>query len=550
MTKTIFDLVKIKITGSVSSMLSFMRGREAKKTGFSFGTALILAIVFLAFLFMMAFSFGIAMAVGFQMVMEGCTWLYYPLAIIVSVAFAFVGTVFAAHSYLFEAEDNELLLSMPIKPSAVLISRIISLYVLNFVYSTLILLPVGIAHRLLLIYGRYSYHNDFGVIFTYIITLLLVPAIATALSCIVGYIIGKVSKKIPNKGLLTVVIGFSAIAIVALLGLNLGPIISALINYIEAIAISVQKYLPVMYVYGFPADVGLKMRGMLPLIALTAVLMLLVYKYMSINFLKLVTKKTSEKKKKYESKPMQKTELQYALIKKEIGYFFSIPAYVMNAGMSTIMAAFLGISILLKGDMINSSLPLLFPDASGSLTALLVGSSLALCCTLNDVTAPSISLEGKTLWLLKSTPIDPFKIFMGKALLSPIVSLPGVLFTSITSALKLNLGVVDVLFVIIIPLLACLFSGFLGVCINLRIPRFDWSTEITVIKQSLSVIITLLVSMFFTAIPFVLAIVPAAYLERFSTTTAYGICIIYFVLIIALEIFYLCTDGRKIWNRL
>ena len=155
MTKTIFDLVKIKITGSVSSMLSFMRGREAKKTGFSFGTALILAIVFLAFLFMMAFSFGIAMAVGFQMVMEGCTWLYYPLAIIVSVAFAFVGTVFAAHSYLFEAEDNELLLSMPIKPSAVLISRIISLYVLNFVYSTLILLPVGIAHRLLLIYGRY-----------------------------------------------------------------------------------------------------------------------------------------------------------------------------------------------------------------------------------------------------------------------------------------------------------------------------------------------------------------------------------------------------------
>ena len=376
------------------------------------------------------------------------------------------------------------------------------------------------------------------------------PALATALSCIVGYIIGKVSKKIPNKGLLTVVIGFSAIAIVALLGLNLGPIISALINYIEAIAISVQKYLPVMYVYGFPADVGLKMRGMLPLIALTAVLMLLVYKYMSINFLKLVTKKTSEKKKKYESKPMQKTELQYALIKKEIGYFFSIPAYVMNAGMSTIMAAFLGISILLKGDMINSSLPLLFPDASGSLTALLVGSSLALCCTLNDVTAPSISLEGKTLWLLKSTPIDPFKIFMGKALLSPIVSLPGVLFTSITSALKLNLGVVDVLFVIIIPLLACLFSGFLGVCINLRIPRFDWSTEITVIKQSLSVIITLLVSMFFTAIPFVLAIVPAAYLERFSTTTAYGICIIYFVLIIALEIFYLCTDGRKIWNRL
>jgi len=555
MVKTIFDLVKIKITGGISSMLSFMRGRETKKTGFSFGTALILAIVIIAFLFMMVFSFGIAMAVGFQMAMQRCMWLFYPLAFIVSTVFAFVGTVFAAHSYLFEAEDNELLLSMPIKPSAVLISRMLSLYVLNLVYSTLILFPVGIAHRLILIYSRYSRAdhygiNNFGVILTYLITLLFVPALATALSCIIGYIIGRVSKKIPNKGLLTVVIGFSAIAVLAVTGLNLGPIISALINYIDSIAISVKQYLPLLYRYGISSHSGKAMWGVLPIMTLITALTLLVYKYMTLNFLKLVTKRTAEKKKKYKSKPMQRTGVQYALIKKEIGYFFSIPAYVMNAGMSTIMAAFLGISILLRGDVINEYLPVLFPDASGSLTALLVGSSLALCCTLNDVTAPSISLEGKTLWLLKSTPLDPVKIFLGKAVLSPVVSLPGVLFTSIAAALKLNMGVADVLFVIFIPLLACLFSGFLGVCINLRIPRFDWSTEITVIKQSLSVIITLLVSMFFTSIPFVLAIVPAAYLERFSTTMSYGICIIYFVLIIALEIFYLCTDGRKIWNRL
>ena len=107
MIKTIFDLVKIKITGGVTSMISFMRGREAKTTGFSFGTALILSIVIIAFLFMMVFSFGLAMVVGFQMAMNNCLWLYYPLAFVVSTVFAFVGTVFAAQSYLFESEDNE-----------------------------------------------------------------------------------------------------------------------------------------------------------------------------------------------------------------------------------------------------------------------------------------------------------------------------------------------------------------------------------------------------------------------------------------------------------
>ncbi len=550
MIKTIFDLVKIKITGGVTSMISFMRGREAKTTGFSFGTALILSIVIIAFLFMMVFSFGLAMVVGFQMAMNNCLWLYYPLAFVVSTVFAFVGTVFAAQSYLFESEDNELLLSMPIKPSAVLVSRILSLYVLNFVYSTIILLPVGIAHRFLFRFKGLSVTNDIGIVFTYVLTLLIVPSLATALSCILGYVIGKISKKIPNKGILTVIFGFTTIAILAVLGLNLGPIISALINYIDAIAISVEKYLPLLYIYGVAADAGTALWGIIPITVLSLGLPVLVYQYLSINFLRLITKKTAPKKKKYKKEQMKKTNVQISLIKKEIGYFFSIPAYVMNAGMSTIMAVFLGVGILMRGAEMNEWLPKMFPDAASSLMPLAVGSSLALCCTLNDVTAPSISLEGKTIWLLKSTPINPMKIFWGKAILAPVVSLPGVLFTSITSALMLEMKVVDVLFIMIIPVLACLFSGFLGVCINLRIPRFDWSTEITVIKQSLSVIITLLVSMFFTAVPFVLAIIPAAYLEDFSTVTSYGLCIIYFALLIGLEIFYLNTDGKKIWDTL
>ena len=159
-------------------------------------------------------------------------------------------------------------------------------------------------------------------------------------------------------------------------------------------------------------------------------------------------------------------------------------------------------------------------------------------------------MEGKTLWLLKSTPVKIMNIFVAKALLAPIVSLPGVIFTALACAFTLNLTVVDILFIFIIPILACMFSGFLGIIVNLKIPRFDWSTEITVIKQSLSVMFTLFLSMFFTAIPFALAIVPAAFLEEFSSVWSYGICIVYFFLLVLLEIFYLMTDGKKIWNEL
>lgn len=542
MAKTVFELVKIKVFGGLTAMLSFMRGRNSngKEKGFSVGTAIIITIIVIAFVFMMMFSFGLAVVMGLQMRMKNCLWLYFPLGVVASTVFALVGSIFAAQSYLFDSKDNDLLLSMPIKPSAVLLSRMLSLFLLNCTYSYLIYIPVGIA------YGMFFHYTPVTLIY-YILSLILIPAVTTGMSCIFGYLLGKISSKIPNKNFLTVVFGFLMLAVLVVVGLNLGPIVSLLMNNIEIVAGFIKDSFALLYWYGVATNTG-NFLYLLPMLSICVALPVLVYVFLSRKFMKLITHKAIHKKKKYVEKPMVKTNLQYALIKKEVAFFFSIPGYVMNAGMSTIMALLLGAAIVMQGDEIVKWLPLMFPDASGSLVALMVGSSLAMCCTMNDVTAPSISLEGKTLWILKSTPIKPMTVFLGKAVLSPIVSLPGVIFTAIASAIILPLNSLDVLFVILTPVLACLFSGFLGVCINLKLPRFDWSAEITVIKQSMSVIITLLVAMFFTAVPFVVAIIPAAYLEDFSSLWSYGICIIYFVALIGLEIFYLMTDGKKIFN--
>lgn len=554
MNRTVLELVKIKISGGVISVINFMRGREAKGKGFNIGTAIIAAIIIIAFLMMMGFSFGLSMVLGYEMYINDCMWLFFPMGFVASAGFALVGTVFAAQSYLFDANDNNLLLSMPIKPSYILISRMLALYVLNFIYSTLMFLPIGIS------YGIF-FHFDFLTFIYFVLSLLMIPLLVTSVASIFGYFIGLVSYKIPNKNFLTIIFGFGMLAILLLIGLNLGSIISTLMENIDLVANKVYQFSKVLYWYGlattsedktiyWPAATGVKLWGILPIVLVCIAITYFSYWFISKRFIKTITRKVVTKKKKYVEKPMKPANLQYALIKKEVGYFFSIPAYVMNAGMSTIMSVMLGVGILMRGNLIVQWLPRMFPDASSNLIALAVGSSLALCCTINDVTAPSISLEGKTLWLLKSTPVKPMNVFIAKALLAPIVSFPGVIFTVLASAVTLQLTAADLLFIFFIPILACLFSGFLGICVNLKLPRFDWSTEITVIKQSLSVIFTLFLSMFFTAIPFVVAIIPAAFLERFSSVWAYGICIIYFFLLVLLEIFYLATDGKKIWNEL
>ena len=97
--RTVIELVKIKITGSVTSMLNFMRGREAKGKGFNIGTAIIIGIIVIAFLMMMGFSFGVAMVLGFEMYTQNCLWIFFPMGFLCSAAFALIGTIFAAQSY-------------------------------------------------------------------------------------------------------------------------------------------------------------------------------------------------------------------------------------------------------------------------------------------------------------------------------------------------------------------------------------------------------------------------------------------------------------------
>lgn len=542
MAKTVFELVKIKISGGFSSMMSFMKGKKSNGNVLTFGTVFIIAIITIAFLFMMAFAFGLAMVLGFQMYAKNCIWLFFPLGFTASSIFALVGSVFASQSYLFDAKDNDLLLSMPIKPSAVLLSRMLSLFLLNCIYSYLIFVPVGIA------YGVF-FHFNVLTAFYFVLSLIMIPSVATALGCVFGFLLSRISAKIPNKNLLTVVFGFLMLGILVLLGFNLGPIVSLMMNHIEDVAALVKESFGLFYWYGIAASTG-NFLYLIPILVISLALPVIIFIFLSKRFTKIVAHKAILKKKKYVEKPMKKTNLLWALVKKEVGYFLSIPSYVMNAGMSTIMSILLGVTLILEGDVITEWLPKLFPDASGSLMTLTIGSALAMCCTMNDVTAPSISLEGKTLWILKSTPIKPMTVFVAKAVLAPIVSLPGVIFTSIVSAIMLPLNSGEILFIILTPLLASLFSGFLGVCINLKLPRFDWSVEIAVIKQSLSVIVTLLAAMFFTAIPFVFAIIPAAYLEDFSAMWSYGLCIMYFIVVIGLEIFYLMTDGKRIYKSL
>jgi ABC-2 type transport system permease protein len=100
--------------------------------------------------------------------------------------------------------------------------------------------------------------------------------------------------------------------------------------------------------------------------------------------------------------------------------------------------------------------------------------------------AVSLSLEGKNFALLKTLPIPTYKILLSKVIFNLVILLPVVLITTGGFAFAFSLSGVQTL--LLLGLLATLsvFVSTFFMWVNLWFPRFDFQTEVEVVKQSIA----------------------------------------------------------------
>ena len=123
----------------------------------------------------------------------GLTWLYFSLAGILALALAVFGSVFMTQTQLYDAKDNELLLSMPIRPMQILMSRMAVLLVLTGVFTLAALLPAYV-----------MYAAFFGVTVQIVVGWVLSAAalilLAQAVCCALGWVLHWLLSRIPQQG--------------------------------------------------------------------------------------------------------------------------------------------------------------------------------------------------------------------------------------------------------------------------------------------------------------------------------------------------------------
>ena len=520
-------LLKIQFASFKASLMRNRRRQAKGGAGRTIGMALLFLYVIVCFFIMFGSMFSTLCLPLHQIELD---WLYFAIAGLMSFMLTFIGNVFATQTQLFDAKDNELLLSMPIKPKFILGSRMLLLLALDIGYVLLVMAPAGV------VYYRTLGASALGIIY-FVISTLLLPLMVQAFSCLIAWLISLISSRMRKKNVITMVVSLLFLAAYFYLYSKMGDIIANLISNGTAVAVAFKKYAFPAYYFG----VGIAQHNLTYLLLYTVCTLAafeLVYLILSRSFRQITTAKKGAKRIVYKEKAMHRRSASAALLQKDFRHFIGNPMYVLNAWMGEILLVVACVAILIKKDILTELLPIL--NGQGDAIGLILCVTLCgLSCT-NLITAPSISLEGKNLWIAQSIPVPAATVLRAKVKLQMLLCIPITVLTAVAMGLTLRLPVPMLVMVILLTAAFNTFTALLGVVVNLRFPRFDYLNETAVIKQSMSTMICMFGSM---AVVLVLSLVYALLLSAASPVAYLLGCL---VLLTAANIFmwnYLARGG-------
>ena len=463
-------LIKAQLQSVLASLTRTSKGKRLSVAG------AVLLIAFLAVIFLSFFGFTFY-ALALALPGMGLGWFYFALAAIMAFALGFIGSVFTAQQQLFAARDNELLLAMPIRPRDILGSRMAVLLLLDYAFTLVVLLPAGVVW--LMVVGGTA-----GGIFGFVLSALLLPLIIMCFTCLFAWLLALISSRMRNKTVITLVLYLAFLAAYFYFYMNLQQLLTELIANSERIAGALVAVYP-LYAFG-QASLGswLHIAGFA---ACCVIPFALVYAILARGFLAVTTRRPSVKTLVYRERALKTSGVGAALLRKELGRFAANGMYILNAAMGSVLTVAATAALIIYRDEAMQLLSVL-PEGMGE------GAVILALCFLNAtdvISAPSISLESKTLWLLKSLPVPAWRILMAKVNLHLVIALPPTLIASACCCIALPFPPAGAAMVVLIPALTCVFGALLGVAVNLRYPKFDYINETAVIKNSMSVTVTL-----------------------------------------------------------
>lgn len=418
----------------------------------------------------------------------------YLLAFLFAVCtiFIFFSNVFKIKGVIFDFKDYDLLMSLPIKRNIVITSKIVSLYIVNLLYTIIVMIPGYVAYI-----SFVNLPNDF-LFFFLLFTIPIIPILA---AIIVGIVLSWFISFFKNKNIGSYIIYLLLVFIVLSISFRTGNMTELdLANKGINIVDSFSHYYPFATLFVNLLS-SFNFINLLIYIISPVLLMLLFILFINKGYMPLRTRLLKENiKTDYEIEGYRINSSLKSLYLKELKKYFSNALYVINTAFGCVILIFLIISLLLFNDyMITRFSKILDMNEMIKTNVFMI---FSLICVLSSTTNSSISLEGKSLWIMKMLPVSSDRILLSKVLVNLTILIPTVILGGTFFGIYLHLPFMLFLLIYLLPLAYSIFTALGGLLLNLIFPKFDFDNEIRVIKQSLPVFLTILIGIISVIIPF------------------------------------------------
>ena len=423
----------------------------------------------------MAFSFlGVLNRMGQE-------WFYFLVMSGIAITLGAFGSVFNTYSSLYLASDNDLLLSLPIPAGTIMTARLINVYLLGTMYASTVLIPM------LGVYWAVTGFT-FSKLICGILLYLINTMIILILSCLLGWIIAKISVRLKNNSYLKVLISLVFIGAYYYFYFKANSLGSAMLENAGNYSENLKGSAALLYHYGMIGTGEWLSTGLYT--AAAAILFGIMFAIMQRSFLNIAASGGKAEKKQYTEKTVKQKSVFMALLGKELSRFTSSATYMMNSGLPLFLLPVAGIYILLKGREIFQVLDMVFAEIPNSTTVILCTSF----CTLAGmifIAVPSISLEGKNIWILQSLPVSPKLVLRAKAGLQMILTMVPLLFSLICASFIIQASPAAKILLFLLPSAFTFFASAAGTIVGVRMPMMNWTSETSVIKQSGAVLVVM-----------------------------------------------------------
>lgn len=471
----LFLITKCSIINNLR--LNKLNKRFNKKGKLGLG-ALTLAIYLVIIVFITGYFY--LMNQGFSMIDKN---LILVLGIVASSLVVLFSNLGQTNSLIFKAKDFDFLSSLPVKNSTIVISKLLTIYFLEFAFSTIIIIPVII---------NYSLFNGFDVLFVlyYLLIMVFIPFIPIFISGLLSLLFSFIPIKDKTRNIISsilMVVLMFGFLFVYFTSMNFSDEASAFNFYLK---LGDWYFISKWIISGFSNVLYLLLfLG----VSVLSILLFVLIASIALKYFHTERRNTNSSyditKQKYE----KSHGITITLFKKELRQYILTPMYLANTIMGPLMAIISVVLLSVNYNTIASSDVFKELDASG-LFSLVIPVAALVFLTTAPTTASQISLEGKGFWHLKVLPISFKQIVISKMMINLMITIPGAIISFVVAVIFIKPTLLASVIMLVVMISVVLFATIMGLLFNLYLPKLDFESPAKVVKQGIPVMFSLLLS--------------------------------------------------------